>query len=53
MESEESLCDLGGLCGKIIHNFVRPHFTLGVIPAVALGIMKQGFEITDILKGQI
>jgi hypothetical protein len=37
----------------IIHDFVRPPFTLGAIPAVVLGLMDQGLEIVDILKGNI
>lgn len=33
----------------IVHNFVRPHFTTGHIPAVAMGIVKQGISLTEIL----
>lgn len=27
----------------VVHNFVRPHFTTGQIPAVALGIVETKF----------
>lgn len=33
----------------IMHNFVRPHFTTGEIPAVALGIHDQGFSVSELL----
>lgn len=33
----------------IIHNFVRPHFTTGEIPAVALGVHDQGFTVSELL----
>lgn len=33
----------------IVHNFVRPHFTTGDIPAVALGIHDQGFSVSELL----
>ena len=28
----------------LIHNFVRPHFTTGLVPAVALGILESGLS---------
>jgi hypothetical protein len=34
---------------QIIHNFVRPHWTTGVVPAVALGIISNAFTLIDIL----
>ena len=34
---------------QIIHNFVRPHWTTGVVPAVALGILSSGLSLVDIL----
>lgn len=33
----------------LIHNFVRPHFTTGIVPAVALGILNTGFSIEQTL----
>lgn len=33
----------------LIHNFVRPHFTTGIVPAVALGILNTGFSIEQSL----
>lgn len=33
----------------IMHNFVRPHFTTGEIPAVALGIHDQGVSVSEFL----
>jgi len=36
----------------IIHNYVRPHFTTGKVPAVMMGIMKKGLQIEDILTLQ-
>ncbi|MBF0419462.1 MAG: IS1 family transposase [Magnetococcales bacterium] len=33
----------------IIHNFVRPHWTTGVVPAVKLGIKKAPLRLEDIL----
>lgn len=32
----------------IIHNFVRPHFTTGTVPAVALGIIDKGFTVDEL-----
>lgn len=34
----------------IIHNFSRPHFTTGEVPAVAIGIITNGFSIENILR---
>lgn len=34
---------------QIIHNFVRPHWTTGNVPAVALGIIKDALCLNDIL----
>ena len=36
---------------QIIHNFVRRHWTTGVVPAVALGVLKDGLCLEDILMG--
>lgn len=33
----------------VMHNFVRPHFTTGEIPAVALGLHDQGFSVSELL----
>ncbi|MEO5371595.1 MAG: hypothetical protein H7833_16115 [Magnetococcus sp. DMHC-1] len=33
----------------VIHNFVRPHWTTGVVPAVMLGIRKAPLRLEDIL----
>ena len=33
----------------IIHNFVNPHFTTGEVPAVAIGILKRGLSLEEIL----
>ena len=33
----------------IIHNFVRPHWTTGMVPAVKLGIKKIPLRLEDIL----
>jgi IS1 family transposase len=37
---------------QIIHNFVRYHWTTGVVPAVALGVLKDGLCLEDILMGR-
>lgn len=37
---------------QIIHNFVRPHWTTGVVPAVALGIMEAALCLENILTGR-
>ena len=34
---------------QIIHNFVRPHWTTGLVPAVALGIISNPLNLIDIL----
>ncbi|MEM9219857.1 MAG: hypothetical protein AAGD25_36705 [Cyanobacteria bacterium P01_F01_bin.150] len=34
----------------IIHNFVKPHFTIGKVPAVAIGILKRGLSLEEILQ---
>jgi hypothetical protein len=34
---------------QIIHNFIRPHWTTGVVPAVALGIMPNPLNLVDVL----
>jgi transposase-like protein len=33
----------------VIHNFVRPHWTTGIVPAVKLGIKKAPLRLEDIL----
>lgn len=34
----------------LIHNFVRPHWTTGEVPAVALGMLDKGFSIEQALR---
>ena len=34
----------------ITHNFVNPHFTTGKVPAVAIGILKRGLSLEEILQ---
>jgi len=34
----------------VLHNFVRPHFTTKKVPAVALGIVKQGLSLRDVFR---
>jgi len=34
----------------ILHNFVRPHFTTKLIPAVALGILEKGLPMFELFK---
>ena len=34
---------------QIIHNFVRPHWTTGMVPAVSLGIITGALRLEDIL----
>nr|WP_321398888.1 IS1 family transposase [uncultured Desulfobacter sp.] len=36
----------------IIHNYVRPHWTTGKVPAVALGIMSEALSLESILTMQ-
>lgn len=37
----------------IIHNFIRKHFTTQKVPAVALGILKNGLSWEDVTKMQL
>ncbi|MBF0230376.1 MAG: hypothetical protein HQK63_12455, partial [Desulfamplus sp.] len=37
---------------QIIHNFVRPHWTTGKVPAVAIGIISKPLTIETILTMQ-
>lgn len=37
---------------QIIHNFVRPHWTTGKVPAVALGITKGALCLEDVLTNR-
>ena len=32
------------------HNFVRPHFTTRIVPAVAIGIAEKGLTWDDLLQ---
>ena len=32
----------------MVHNFVRVHFTTRRVPAVALGILEQGFSLHEL-----
>jgi transposase-like protein len=34
----------------LIHNFVRRHFTTGLVPAVALGILERGLSWTQLFR---
>ncbi len=34
----------------VIHNFMRPHFTTKKVPAVALGILNEGFSWMDLFS---
>ena len=34
----------------LLHNFVRPHFTIKQVPAVALGIVAEGLSIADLFR---
>ena len=36
----------------VIHNFIRPHFTTKLVPAVALGVLVQPLSWDDILRIQ-
>lgn len=36
----------------VIHNFIRPHFTTKLIPAIALGVLEQPLAWDEILKIQ-
>jgi len=37
---------------QIIHSFVRCHWTTGIVPAVALGVIKEALCLEDILTGR-
>ena len=37
----------------IVHNFVRPHFTTRIVPAVAIGIAEKGFTWKELLQIRI
>lgn len=37
----------------MVHNFVRPHFTTRVVPAVAIGIVEKGFTWEELLQIRI
>ncbi len=37
---------------QIIHNYVRPHWTTGEVPAVSLGIVSEAFTLESILTMQ-
>jgi transposase-like protein/IS1 family transposase len=34
----------------VLHNFVRPHFTTRLVPAVALGILENGLAMFELFK---
>jgi len=34
----------------ILHNFLRPHFTTKLVPAVALGILERGLSMVELLS---
>lgn len=37
----------------MVHNFIRPHFTTGIVPAVAIGILDVGLDWSDLLQLRI
>ena len=37
---------------QIIHNFIRSHWTTGIVPAVAFGIVEEALCLEDILMGR-
>ena len=37
---------------QIIHNFVRHHWTTGVVPAITLGVLKGALCLKDVLRGR-
>jgi len=37
---------------QLFHNFIRPHWTTGVVPGVAFGIIKEALCLEDILMGR-
>jgi len=37
---------------QLIHNFVRPHWTTGEVPAVALGVTAGALRLEDILTAR-
>lgn len=36
----------------VLHNFIRPHFTTKLIPAVALGVLEQPLSWDEIMRIQ-
>jgi hypothetical protein len=36
----------------VVHNFIRKHFTTQPVPAVALGLLKEGLSREQILRIQ-
>ena len=34
----------------IVHNFVQVHFTTKKVPAVTIGILDDGFSLTQVFK---
>lgn len=37
---------------QVIHNFVRPHWTTGVVPAISFGVLKESLCLESILMGR-
>ena len=37
----------------MVHNFVRPHFTTRIVPAVAIGIAEKGVTWDELLQIRI
>jgi len=37
---------------QIIHNFIRPHWTTGQVPAVALGVVAGALRLEDVLTAR-
>jgi transposase-like protein len=37
----------------VLHNFIRPHFTLKQVPAVALGILEKGLSWFELFRIQV
>jgi hypothetical protein len=42
----KTVVDLQGILDIfwMVHNFVRPHFTTGIVPAVVIGILEVGLD---------
>ena len=50
--------ELRGICSEIrvywvVHNFLRVHFTIREVPAVALGILERRLSVHEIFQIQM